>query len=98
MYRASILSNRKALVVRNIFIAFSTFLLLASPWIYLLYRKYGFLTFGYAAELNFKWTLLNRLEYQGSLLKAPPLSGSPCEWEDPSITHSGTKRQAFSFC
>lgn len=83
LYKASSLPNRKALLTRNLLWAIPVFLLLASPWIYLLSNKYGFMTFGYAGQLNLKWELLNRLEYEGSLLKAPPYPDSPANWEDP---------------
>jgi hypothetical protein len=83
LYRASNLPNRKALLTRNLLWAIPVFLLLASPWIYILSNKYGFLTFGYSGQLNLKWALLDRLEYEGSLLKAPHYPNSPANWEDP---------------
>jgi hypothetical protein len=83
LYKASGLPNKKALFTRNLLWAIPVFLLLASPWIYLLSNKYGFLTFGYSGQLNLKWELLDRIEYEGSLLKAPPYPDSPANWEDP---------------
>jgi hypothetical protein len=83
LYLASAVPNKKALLVRNLIGGYFIFFLLVSPWLYLLYHKYGFLTFGYSGELNFKWQLFDRLDYPGSALKAPPYPDSPFTWEDP---------------
>lgn len=83
LYRNTTLNNGRILLFRNLLLGFVTFFVIAMPWIYILYYKYHFITFGYSGQLNSIW-LLYPYDIPGQV-KLQAISPSPliCHWEDP---------------
>src|SRR5690606_19232080 len=55
------------------------------PWVYVLYQKYGFLTFSTAGKLNLSWWLVGKPIYPENIkiLLPPNGEGSVFYFEDP---------------
>lgn len=69
--------------LRNLALAFGSFLVLTAPWIWILYEKYDELTFGYSGRLNQDVHLYSRQVTSNALVYPPPYPDSPGFWEDP---------------
>jgi hypothetical protein len=82
LYKKASRINKKRLLAMNLGIGYTIFLLLALPWIYTLYSKYHFITFGYSGRLNYEWTLYKSRATTTQLITAPP-NNLLCLWEDP---------------
>jgi hypothetical protein len=64
-----------------------TMMLLATPWIYLLYQKYHILTYSTAGKLNLVWWMVGTQELREGVdvLVPPPYPGSLFYFEDPYL-------------
>lgn len=73
-------------------VCIGTMLVFSTPWIYLLYQKYGFLTTGTAGSLNMSWYLVGHPYRQPDILHLlPPVyPDSPSYWEDPFYVNGPT--------
>lgn len=62
-----------------------TMLLVMSPWLYMLHKKYGKWGIGYVGPINASWTLTGHKTFKPGIkeLIPPPYSDSPWNMEDP---------------
>ena len=69
----------------------------SSPWIYVLYEKYGRITTGTAGSLNMSWYLVGHPYWKEDIihLLPPVYPDSPSYWEDPFIAN-GAAPQFYS--
>lgn len=81
-YRQSTLLQRKTLLLRNLVLGVTSCLLLALPWIIILYNKYHVLTFGLASKINYMSVLFPAQSPAKDLIIVPPAPLS-CFWENP---------------
>lgn len=63
--------------------------LFASPWLWMLYHKYGIVTTGTAGSLNLSWYLVGHPYFKSGidLLLPPVYSGGIYYWEDPWVAN-----------
>lgn len=89
--KASKKKNRK-MWLKMVSVMIASMLLCSSPWIYMLYQKYGMLTTGTAGKLNLSWYLVGHPYWaEGIKHLLPPVSStSPFYWEDPFIANGET--------
>lgn len=86
--------NQKPLAIKMLLLAWGTCSLVAAPWWWLLYQKYGFFTTSTAGSLNLSWYLVGHPIFKDNIhvFIPPAYRGSPYYWEDPWLANGALPR------
>lgn len=86
--------NRWPLAIKMLLLAWGICAVIATPWWWLLYQKYGFFTTSTAGSLNLSWYLVGHPIFKDhiQLFIPPAYRGSPYYWEDPWLANGALAR------
>lgn len=98
LYKRSLRPNKKHLLIKNFLAGMGSFIILAAPWVYVLYSRYHVFTlghvliFGNSGHLNLSYYFHPVQTISNDVIAIPP-SPLSCFWENPY--YSLTERQQY---